>query len=137
MAPFTKRPNTSGAWDTKAHPWFKLTLEITRNTHRFAVASFSQLFNYFLQRFVDFDKRLVTSTEAHTCFFTYIIDFFFFIDICYGSLSQFVLRHHTGEREGGEVGVKARRDTEPDVGTEEVLEAEAGVLRCSQTPDER
>lgn len=29
------------------------------------------------------------------------------------------------------------RDTEPDAGTEEVLEAEAGVLRWSQTPDER
>lgn len=109
------------------------TLEITRNTHRFAV-TFSQLFTIFFQSLWIFDKRLVTSTEAHTCFFSLILlFFFFFIGIRYGSLSQFVLRHHTGERER-EREQEEGEDTEADRGTEEL---EAGVLRCSQTPDKR
>lgn len=72
----------------------------TRNNskHTQVCHHFLSAFLLFFFKVCGFDKRLVTSTEAHTWF---SLTLFFFIDICYGSLSQYVLRHHTGERRRG------------------------------------
>lgn len=72
-----------------------------------------------------FRQKISTSTEAHALHFFFSQICIFIYIIRYGSLSQFVLRHHTGKR--GEGGTDGWR-------TEALIEVEkpniAGILRC-------
>lgn len=98
----------SGAWDTESTSIIQLN---TRNNskHTLSLSFFTIFF-----KVCGFDKKISNIYRSTHMFFTYIVLFcfvFFGIDICYGSLSQFVLRHHTGER-GRRVKAKIQSRTE-------------------------
>lgn len=82
-----RRQIRGGAQDTKAHPSFDLVLEMNPNTYAFA---FLRLI-FFLS---DFVQTKVWYIDISTRFYFFLV---YLYVIRYGSLSQFVLQHHTGE----------------------------------------